>query len=188
MTENLNLYQIRNHEFDIFYAVSHGVNRGNLKRNKIDERFNFLKFLMSKSSDITYNIFGFNNVQPVWGNKFIKEISKCKFALNLSRGEPIKYYSSNRIASLVANGIPTLIDEKVKFSDFFSNNEMIFYKDVYDLIDKVNYYKKNERKRVQLGFNGKNRYFKIFNNRIVADYIFSKTLGVKPLHDHIWDK
>ena len=187
-TENLNLYQTRNHEFDIFYAVSHGVNRGILKKNKIDERYNFLKLLMSKSNDITYNIFGFNNVQPVWGNKFLKEISKCKFALNLSRGEPIKYYSSNRIASLVANGIPTLIDEKVKFSDFFSNNEMIFYKDIYDLIDKVNYYKKNERKRVQLGFNGKNRYFKIFNNRIVADYIFSKTLGVKPLYDHIWDK
>ena len=188
VTENLNLYQTRNHEFDIFYAVSHGVNRGILKRNKIDERFNFLKFLMSKSSDITYNIFGFNNVQPVWGNKFINEVSKCKFGLNLSRGEPIKYYSSNRIASLVANGIPTLIDEKVKFSDFFSNNEMIFYKDIYDLIDKVNYYKNNERKRVQLGINGKKRYFKIFNNRIVADYIFSKTLGVKPLHDHIWDK
>ncbi|CAO6131344.1 GT4_PimA-like domain containing protein [Candidatus Pelagibacterales bacterium] len=187
-SENLNLYQTRNHEFDIFYAVSHGVNRGILKKNKIDERYNFLKLLMSKSNDITYNIFGFNNIQPVWGNKFIKEVSKCKFALNLSRGEPIKYYSSNRIASLVANGIPTLMDEKVKFSDFFSNNEMIFYKDIYDLIDKVNYYKKNERKRVQLGFNGKNRYFKIFNNRIVADYIFSKTLCVKALYDHIWDK
>ena len=188
LAENLNLHQTRNHQFDIFYAVSHGVNRGVLKKNKIDERFNFLKLLTSKSIDITYNIFGFNNIQPVWGNKFIKEISKCKFALNLSRGEPIKYYSSNRIASLVANGIPTLIDEKVKFSDFFSNNEMIFYKDIYDLIDKVNYYKNNERKRVQLGINGKKRYFKIFNNKIVADYIFSKTLGVKPSHDHIWDK
>jgi len=187
-TENLNLYQARNHEFDIFYAISHGVNRGILKKNKIDERFNFLEFLMSKSSDITYNIFGFNNVQPVWGSKFINEISKCKFALNLSRGEPIKYYSSNRIASLVANGIPTLIDEKVKFSDFFSKNDMIFYKDIYDLIDKVNYYKNNERKRTQLGMNGKKRYFKIFNNKVVADYIFSKTLGVKPLHDHVWDK
>jgi glycosyltransferase involved in cell wall biosynthesis len=187
-TENLNLYNTIKHEFDIFYAVSHGVNRGILKKNKIDERFNFLKLLMSKSSDITYNIFGFNNVQPVWGNKFLNEISKCKFALNLSRGEPIKYYSSNRIVSLVANGIPTLMDEKIKFSDFFSNNEMIFYKDIYDLIDKVNYYKNNERKRVQIGINGKKRYFKIFNNRIVADYIISKTLGVKPVYDYIWDK
>jgi hypothetical protein len=188
IAENFNLYQTRNHEFDVFFAASHGVNRGNLKRNKIDERFNFLKLLISKSSDITYNVFGFNNIEPVWGNNFFEEISKCKFALNLSRGEPVKYYSSNRIASLVANGIPTLIDEKTKFSDFFSNKEMIFYKDILDLIDKVNYYKNNERKRVQLGINGKKRYFKIFNNRIVADYIFSKTLGVKPLYDHIWDK
>jgi glycosyltransferase involved in cell wall biosynthesis len=188
VSENLNLHQTRNHEFDIFYAVSHGVNRGILKKNKTDERYNFLKSLMSKSLDITYNIFGFNNIQPVWGDQFIKEISKCKFALNLSRGQPIKYYSSNRIASLVANGIPTLIDKKVKFNDFFSDKEMIFYNDIYDLIDKINFYKKNERKRIQIGINGKNRYFKIFNNRIVADYIASKTLGTKPLYDYIWDK
>jgi glycosyltransferase involved in cell wall biosynthesis len=186
--ENLNLYQTRNHEFDIFYAVSHGVNRGKLKKNKTDERYNFLKLLMSRSDDITYNIFGFNNIQPVWGDQFFKEISKCKFALNLSRGQPVKYYSSNRIASLVANGIPTLIDKKVKFNDFFSNKEMIFYEDTYDLIDKVNFYKKNERQRIQIGINGKNKYFKIFNNRIIADYIFSKTLGNKPSYKYIWDK
>jgi glycosyltransferase involved in cell wall biosynthesis len=188
LSENLNLYKTRNHEFDLFYAVSHGVNRGVLKKNKTDERYNFLKLLMSKSEDLTYNIFGFNNIQPVWGHQFIKEISKCKFALNLSRGQPIKYYSSNRIASLVANGIPTLIDKKVKYNDFFSNKEMIFYEDIYDLIGKINFYKKNERKRIQIGINGKNRYFKIFNNRIVADYIVSKTLGKKPLYDYIWDK
>ena len=188
VSENLNLYQTRNHEFDIFYAVSHGVNRGKLKKNKIDERYNFLKLLMSRSDDLTYNIFGFNNIQPVWGDQFIKEISKCKFALNLSRGQPIKYYSSNRIASLVANGIPTLIDKKVKFNDFFSNKEMIFYEDTYDLIDKVNFYKKNERQRIQIGINGKNKYFKIFNNRIIADYIASKTLGNKPSYKYIWDK
>ena len=186
--ENLNLYRTRNHEFDIFYAVSHGVNRGKLKKNKTDERYNFLKLLMSRSDDLTYNIFGFNNIQPVWGDQFIKEISKCKFALNLSRGQPIKYYSSNRIVSLVANGIPTLIDKKVKFNDFFSNKEMIFYEDTYDLIDKVNFYKKNERQRIQIGINGKNKYFKIFNNRIIADYIASKTLSIKPSYKYIWDK
>lgn len=188
LSENLNLYKIKNHEYDIFYAVSHGVNRGDLKKNKIDERYIFLKLLMTKSEDITYNIFGFNNIQPIWGDEFINQMSKCRFGLNLSRGQPIKYYSSNRIASLMANGVPTLIDEKVKFSDFFSNNEIIFYKDHYDLIDKVNFYKKNDRKRIQIGINGKNKYFKIFNNQIVSDYIFSKTLGTKPKYNYIWDK
>ena len=188
LSENLNLYKENNHEYDIFYAVSHGVNRGILKKNKIDERYNFLERIISKSENITYNIFGFNNVQPIWGDEFINEIKKCRFGLNLSRGEPVKYYSSNRIATLVANGIPTLIDEKIKYGDFFSNNEMIFYKDIYDLIDKVNFYKKNERKRKQIGESGMKKYFKIFNNEIVADYIFSKTLGTKPLYNYIWDK
>jgi hypothetical protein len=187
LSENLNLYKTKNHEFDIFYAVSHGVNRGVLKKNKIDERYNFLKLLMSKSDDITYNIFGFNNIQPIWGDEFIKEISKCRFGLNLSRGHPVKYYSSNRIATLVANGVPTLIDEKIKYNDFFSSNEMIFYKDTQDLIDKVNFYKRNESKRIQIGLNGKSKYFKIFNNIIVADYIASKTLGIKPSYTHVWD-
>jgi glycosyltransferase involved in cell wall biosynthesis len=188
LCENLNLYETKNHEYDIFYAVSHGVNRGVLKKNKIDERYNFLKLLMRKSDDINFNIFGFNNLQPVWGDELIKEMSKCRFGLNLSRGEPVKYYSSNRIATLVANGIPTLIDERVKYSDFFSNNEMIFYKNIYDLIDKVNFYKKNERKRIQIGVNGKSKYFKIFSNIIIADYIAFKTLGTKASYNYVWDQ
>ena len=44
---------------------------------------------------------------------FIGGVVAIQTALNLSRGGPSKYCSSNRIASLVANGIPTLIDEKI---------------------------------------------------------------------------
>ena len=34
--------------------------------------------------------------------------------LNLSRGLPTKHYSSNRIASLMGNGLLVFIDKKVK--------------------------------------------------------------------------
>ena len=80
------------------------------------------------------------------------------------------------------------MDEKVKYSDFFSNNEIIFYKNVDDLIDKIKFYKKNEKKRLQIGMNGKKKYFKIFNNKIIADYIASKTLGIKPTYNYVWDR
>lgn len=186
-SENLNLSKISNHIYDIFFAISHGVNRGNLKKNKIDSREEFVRNLVKKSINIDFNIFGFNDVEPVWGSRFNYELSKCRFGLNLSRGEPIKHYSSNRIASYVANGLPTLIDEKTQFSDFFTNNEMIFYRDINDLIDKVNFYKKNERLRAKIGLNGKNKYFKIFNNKIVGDYILSKTLGIKSSYKFAWD-
>ena len=186
-TENLNLSKTTNHVYDIFFAISHGVNRGILKKNKFDSRENFVRNLLNKTVDISFNLFGFNNIQPIWGDKFNYELSKCRFGLNLSRGDPIKYYSSNRIASYVANGLPTLIDEKVQFNDFFTSNEMIFYKDVEDLIDKVNFYKKNERLRAKIGLNGKKKYFKIFNNRIVGDYILSKTLDLKSAYKIAWD-
>ena len=64
---------------------------------------------------------------------------------------------------------------------------MIFYKDIQDLIDKVRFYKKNDRLRAKIGMNGKKKYFKIFNNRIVANYILAKTLGLKPLYKFAWD-
>ena len=38
--------------------------------------------------------------------------------LNLSRGNLPKYYSSDRIAQLMGNGLLTFIDEKTKFDDF----------------------------------------------------------------------
>jgi hypothetical protein len=187
-SENLNLSSILNHTYDIFFVISHGVNRGNLKKNKIDSREEFVRNLVKKSTNIDFNIFGFNNIEPIWGKKFNYELSKCRFGLNLSRGEPIKHYTSNRIASYTANGLPTLIDEKVQFSDFFTTNEMIFYRDIKDLIDKVNFYKKNERLRVKIGINGKKKYFKIFNNKIVGDYILSKALYLKPSYKFAWDK
>ena len=67
-------------------------------------------------------------------------IQNCKMALNLSRGETVKYYSSNRIASLVGNGLLTFIDEKTKFDDFFNSNELIFYKNIDDLADKIKFF------------------------------------------------
>ena len=186
-SENFNLYKNKNFHYDVFYAVSHGVNRGVLKKNKIDERYKFIKDLTSKDNDISFNIFGFNNIQPIWGNDLINEISKCRFGLNLSRGTPVKHYSSNRIATLMGNGVPTIIDEKIHYQDFFTKNELITYKNIDDLISKIKFYKKNERARISLGYKGKSKYFKIFNNKIIADYIISRSLNIDSKNNYYWE-
>ena len=166
-------------KMDLFYAMSHGVNRAILKKGKIDSRINFLNKLIKKINDIKYDFYGFNNQQPVWGNDFSASLINSKMGLNLSRGSPTKYYSSNRIASLVGNGLLTFIDKKVQLNDFFSNKEMIFYENLNDLADKIKFYAKNERLRKQIAKNGKNKYFKLFNERRVAKYIVDKSIGKK---------
>ena len=55
-------------------------------------------------------IYGMDNNQPVWADNFINKISKAKMGLNLSQGKPVKYYSSDRFAQLIGNGL-LLVDE-----------------------------------------------------------------------------
>ena len=164
---------------DFFYAMSHGVNRAKLKKGKTDSRINFLNNLIKKIDGINYDFYGFENKEPIWGDNFYKALVNSKMGLNLSRGLPTKYYSSNRIASLMGNGLLTFIDKKTQMNDFFNNNEIIFYSCINDLSEKIKFYKKNEKSRVKIAKNGKKKYFKLFNELKTTKYIIDKSLGNK---------
>ena len=71
-------------DFDVFYAISHGVHRGTLRKGKMDEREIFITNLI-KSENINYDIYGMFKRQPVWGDEFLEKISQSKMGLNLSR-------------------------------------------------------------------------------------------------------
>ena len=185
--ENLEIFNSKNRFKDLFFALSHGVNFGKLKKKNIDDREIFLDSLISKNKRFTFNILGYANEQPKWNYQFYKEIAKCKMALNLSRGRAMKYYSSNRIASLVANGIMTFIDNKVGYSDFFDDTEMGFYKNVDDLLIQIDGLHSNINKVNRISKNGKKKYFSIFNNQIISDYIISKTFNKKGKFKYVWE-
>ena len=176
--ECFDVYKL-NPQNDVFYAMSHGVNRAILKEGKIDNRVLFLNKLIKKIPTIKYDFYGFGKQEPVWGNEFYKSLLNSKMALNLSRGAPTKHYSSNRIASLMGNGLLTLIDEKVYMNDFFSNDEIIFYKDINDLSDKINFYSKNDKLRKKIAYKGKKKYFKLFNETRITKYFINVSLGNK---------
>ena len=135
---------------DLFYAMSHGVNRATLKEGVEDERINFLDKLVKKIPNLKYDFYGFANKQPIWGNDFNNALINSKMALNLSRGKPTKYYSSNRIASIMGNGLLTFIDKKVQLDDIFNNDEIIFYANISDLADKLKFYSSKDNLRKKL--------------------------------------
>ena len=164
---------------DIFYAMSHGVNRATLKIGKTDNRVIFLEKLIKKINGIKYDFYGIGKQEPVWGNEFYKSLLNSKMALNLSRGEPTKHYSSNRIASLMGNGLLVFIDKKVNMRSFFNSNEIVSYNDVNDLAEKIKFYKKNDKLRIKIAKKGKEKYFKLFNEVKIAKYIVDKSLGNK---------
>ena len=108
--------------------------------------------------------------------------------LNLSRGDAIKYYSSDRITQIVGNGLVCLIDEKTQYRDFFNNSEMVFYKNVNDLSEKILRISRDEKLRKKIAKNGKKKYMSHFNSNKVADYIISKTFDVSYMNKFFWEK
>jgi glycosyltransferase involved in cell wall biosynthesis len=172
---------------DLFFAMSHGVHRGDLKKGKFDDRELFINKLIRNNKDIKFDIYGMNNSQPIWGTNFIEKISNSSMGLNLSRGKPVKYYSSDRIAQLAGNGLLTFIDEKTCFRNLFNDKQMIFYKDFNDLSEKLNKYKKDSKTRKRIAKNGRDHYFKYFNSTQVAKYILRKTFNSNSKTNSYWE-
>ena len=162
---------------DLFYAMSHGVNRATLKKGKNDSRIHFLNNLIKKLENIDYDFYGFQNKEPIWGNDFYKALINSKMGLNLSRGLATRHYSSNRIASLMGNGLLTFVDKKTQLNDMFSKNEIVMYENINDLTNKINFYKKNDNLRSKIAAAGRKKYFKLFNELRTTKYIIDLSLG-----------
>ena len=97
--------------------------------------------------------------------------------LNLSRGKPTKYYSSNRIASIMGNGLLTFIDKKVMMNDFFNDDEMIFYNNINDLSEKIEFYSNKDKLRKKIAMKGQKKYFKLFNEKRITKYFIDISTG-----------
>jgi glycosyltransferase involved in cell wall biosynthesis len=185
--ENLNIFNNNISKYDVFFALSHGVHRGSLKKGKFDNREFFLKKLINMNNEVKFNIFGIDDKQPIWAENFKKELSESKMALNLSQGSPLKFYSSDRIAQLVGNGILTFIDIKTKLNKIFTNKEVVFYKNIKDLSKKILIYKDKNTLRKKIAKNGMLKYHKHMNSKKIASYIINKTLNLNNKEKFFWE-
>ena len=90
--------------------------------------------------NIKFDIYGIDNKQPIWSEKFKEVLSNSKMAINLSQGSSRKYYSSDRIAQLMGNGVLTFIDKKTK--QIILIMMKLFYNSIKDLSKKIIFYSK----------------------------------------------
>jgi glycosyltransferase involved in cell wall biosynthesis len=185
--ETLKCYKNKHPIYDLFFAMSHGVHRGILKKGKYDERSIIIDKLINKNPNIKFNLHGLSDKQPLWSDDFKISLNKSKMALNLSQGKPTKYYSSDRIAQLIGNGILTFIDIKTGLNKFFSNDEVIFYKSMDDLSKKIDFYKLNHKIRNKIAKKGQKKYLKYFNSTNIAGFIIDKTMNFKTIKKYFWE-
>ena len=181
-------YNNKNLEYDLFFAISHGQNRAVLKKGKSDERETMLSYTLKKLNKYKIAFFGLNDVEPVWGSNYYYYLSRSKIALNISRGAYQDLYSSDRISSLMGNGLLVFISSNTKLQSFFKDKkEAVYYKNKKDLVEKIKYYLKNNKIRENIAKKGHIKYHKYFNNKITSNYILSELNLIKK-NKIIWVK
>ena len=167
----LKSYIKKNKNIDVFYAVSHGINRGILKKGRIDERNSFIKFLSTKLKKYKTFFPGYNNVQPIWGEDFYKTLMQSKICINYSRGKYKNFYSSDRISSLIGNGCFVLNENANKYYKIFNKKELINFKNKTDLVKKIIFFLKNEKARKSIAKNIYSKYHKLYSSKNTIKYI-----------------
>ena len=166
-------FKEKNIEYDVFVAISHGQNRGILKKGKSDEREIFINEIINELPQCKFAQFGLNNFEPVWGSNYYHYLSNTKMALNISRGKYQDNYSSDRISSLMGNGLLVFINKKTNFKKIFTSKDVVYFKNKKDLLQKIKYYNSNDKQRIKIAKNGYMKYHKYMSNKVVSNYILS---------------
>jgi len=156
---------------DVFYATSHGVNRGVLKKGKKDERYGFISYLNNNLKSYKNYFPGFNNEQPIWGRNFYKALFNSKIAINYSRGKFKNLYSSDRIASLIGNGCFVLNEKQNFFYKKFNSRELVNFENKSDLVRKIKYFLQNEKLIKTIAKNCYYKYHYLYNAKKVVKKI-----------------
>ena len=60
-----------------------------------------------------------------------------------------------------------------------NNDEIVTYKNIDDLNRKILFFKKNNKKLRMIARNGHSKAHRIFNNKLIADFIVKKSLNIK---------
>ena len=180
-------YSHRHLEYDVFVAISHGQNRGILKRGKSDERENFINDIITELPQNKFAKFGVSNFEPIWGSNYYHYLSKAKMGLNISRGAYQNLYSSDRISSLIGNGLLVFINYKTNFHKIFSTKEVVYYKNKKDLISKIKFYSKNDNLRSKIAKAGYLKYHKYMNSKLISKYMLS-SVGLDNSDKIFWQR
>ena len=88
----------------------------------------------------------------------------------------------------MGNGILPFIDEKIQYQDFFNNDEIITYKNIDDLLIKLEKIISNKKELVRRSKNAKKSYFSYFENTIVAESIITSIFDTPKKYKYIWNK
>lgn len=164
------------YQYDIFYA------------GRYDKQRQEIVFTLKKLSDI-YNVglFGINKTTLLFGSNFLKKIGDSKIAINFNRNNNISLYSSDRIVQLAANGTLVFTPKIPDFKKIFNDGEVVYFDNMSDLDDKINYYLQYHDERIMISKNGYLKAHTFYNEQKVAQFMLETIFALPYSQIYGWE-
>lgn len=133
--------------------------------------------ITKKIADVKIANYGFKGGRRVLGPDYQDSFANCAMGLSINVVNDVYLYSSNRMSHMIGNGLATFVDRSTGYGDIFSEDELVFYSTEDELISKIAELKKDEAKRRSIAEKGYKRYYELFGNSKVAQYMLDVTYG-----------
>ena len=190
--ESIKCHEKDDQENDVFWALR--ATKGSFEG---DPRIEYPLYLES-SNELNVDYHGMNGKGELFGNDYYKAIANNKMGLNISVNRVngdypladdahIYIYSSDRISHYMGCGLLTFAAKRNRLDKMFvEDKEIVLFDSKEELLEKVLYYKKNDKARKEVAKNGYEKYHAEFNERLIARYIIESTFEQNYSYEYQW--
>ena len=116
--------------------------------------------------------------KPLFGSELFDYMSNFKYILNSHSDFDINFAVNYRVFESLSLGSLLFTDLNKKVSEYFKDEEhLVTYSSIEDLFEKINFFKKNEKKAIELSKNG----YKLIQNKhttVIRLNEFKKILNI----------
>lgn len=121
---------------------------------KYSDRENILNTINSKLDKINLRFCGNMGNPNIFGSNYIDLLGNSKMGLNYNKRNDVSMYSSDRVAQLTGNGLLTFSPRIPDFERVYTDEEIVYYDNGDDLIEKIIFYHQNDGERRRIAKNG----------------------------------
>lgn len=141
-----------------------------------DTRREMAEFVQAQAGDCRLLWRGVFAEPAVFGRAYFDLLAQAKMGLNFSRPNDVRWYASDRLSHIVGNGLLCLTARATDFGELFSDNEMVFYDSLPDLVDKIRYYAGDDAQRQAIARAGWQKAHAVFSADKITAYMLDVVL------------
>lgn len=170
-------YENKNFKVDLLFC---GRADSDINRKKI------LDEMSATIPQLNLEIWGMQGSPLLLGNDYYQKLAETKMGLNLSRRNDVWLYSSDRVAQLTGNGVLTFTPVVPGFNTLYKEDEMVYYENKDELIEKIDFYQNNDEERIKVAKKGWEKAHKSFNVVRVSKYMIETIFDQPYTENYEW--